>query len=222
MIDQEDSLPAEERSDRIEPSPLEVAGSRAGGLGWLPVAFGRWVIPLVAVLIAASATALVTLIGVDSPATWGLALGPLLGAVDSRVRRLPTVLIWASGLAAFAAAVVTPDGMVLMALLGLLSGVGFYGAIWFAAPGGIGFGDVRLAGLIGLSIAATHGFLTAATSLLVAPLLAVVMLPLVRLLRPVPGSTSRPESMPFGLPLIVSALCFAVAGPDLAMGLLSP
>ncbi len=108
-----------------------VAGAVLGGaLGW-SWAWVMWV-PMVPVYVA-------------------------LAVVDWRTRLLPTFVIRPSyvvlGALALVGAVVTqePNGL-LGAALGFLVAGGTYAVLWFVYPRGLGFGDVRLAGVLGIGL----------------------------------------------------------------------
>lgn len=83
-------------------------------------------------------------------------LGVALGYVDWRLRLLPTALIAPSYLVlavlVLAAGVLDRDGGALLgALYGWLGVFGFYWLLWRFTPG-MGYGDVRLAGLVGMAL----------------------------------------------------------------------
>ena len=80
-----------------------------------------------------------------------------LTVVDWRTRLLPTYLIWPTLLALVALVLVgwavTRDGdAVLRAGLGFAVCGGFYGLLWLIYPRGLGFGDVRLSGPLGVML----------------------------------------------------------------------
>ncbi len=112
-----------------------VAGAVAGGvlggaLGW-SWAWLMWV-PMVPVYVA-------------------------LAVIDWRTRLLPTYLIRPSyavlGALALVGALVARDSHdVVMAAVGWLVGGGTYAVLWFIYPRGLGFGDVRLAGVLGIGL----------------------------------------------------------------------
>lgn len=85
------------------------------------------------------------------------AVGVTLGYVDVRTRLLPTRIIAPSYgvvVAALACAALV-DGTaeaLLRAGLGWLAMGGFYFLLWLVHPAGIGYGDVRLAGLLGFAL----------------------------------------------------------------------
>ncbi len=85
------------------------------------------------------------------------AVGVVLGYVDAQTRLLPTRIIAPSyavlvGLILVAAALDgDTDGLVHAALGWLVFG-GFYFVMWYVYPRGLGYGDVRLSGLLGLAL----------------------------------------------------------------------
>ncbi|WP_454043978.1 prepilin peptidase [Cellulosimicrobium sp. Marseille-Q8652] len=86
------------------------------------------------------------------------AAGTLLAVVDARTHRLPDAILlpaWAVGaLLLGVAALLTGDGPALVrALCGGLLGFATYAALRLAHPPGLGFGDVKLAGLLGTALA---------------------------------------------------------------------
>jgi leader peptidase (prepilin peptidase) / N-methyltransferase len=80
-----------------------------------------------------------------------------LAIIDWRTRLLPTHLIRPSyavvGVLALLGGLVTRDGHdVVMAALGWLVGGGSFAVLWFIYPRGLGYGDVRLAGVLGIGL----------------------------------------------------------------------
>ena len=96
------------------------------------------------------------------PMLWFVPVAVIVGVIDLRPLMVPTKLVWPAaavsalliGASAFAEGEVN---IAIGAALGaaVLSGALF--AIWFVRPDGLGFGDVRLAVLIGLHIGALVG-----------------------------------------------------------------
>ncbi|MGI8577543.1 MAG: prepilin peptidase [Nocardioidaceae bacterium] len=84
-------------------------------------------------------------------------LGVILGYVDAQTRLLPTRLI-APGYAVVIALLLLAAGLdggthqLAGAVLGWAVMGGFYFLMWFIYPKGLGYGDVRLSGLIGLAL----------------------------------------------------------------------
>lgn len=96
--------------------------------------------------------------------------GPWLAAVDLDVCRIPNrVLTPVAALTMVAlialAALRSSPGVVATGLIGGLVAGGVFAAIHFLTRGGIGFGDVKLAAVIGLALAA-HGLSTVWVALL--------------------------------------------------------
>lgn len=139
------------------------------------------------------------------PALTGLATaGVLAAAIDARTTYLPRLLAWAgwvltaAGLAA-CAATVGPEP-VLRAAVGAASATALFWVFW-RFGGGFGFGDVRLAPVIGASSAAV-GYPTLAAALFLGGLLGVAWGLLWR-------AGGRGRTFPYGPAL--------VAGPFLAL-----
>jgi leader peptidase (prepilin peptidase) / N-methyltransferase len=85
------------------------------------------------------------------------AVGTVLAYVDALTRLLPTRLIAPSygivlGLVCLAALLAQTGHRLVGAGLGWLVMGGFYFLLWFVYPRGLGYGDVRLAGLLGLPL----------------------------------------------------------------------
>jgi leader peptidase (prepilin peptidase)/N-methyltransferase len=83
--------------------------------------------------------------------------GAVLGYIDARTRYLPSAIIWPSylviGLALLGAAVVSGEwGSFRRAVLAGVIGFAVFYVLWFVFPRGVGFGDVRLSGLLGLAL----------------------------------------------------------------------
>lgn len=144
-----------------------------------------------------------------------------LALVDLRTRLLPRVVVLpATGLLvalALADALVTGDREDLVrAAIGLLVARSFYWVLWFAHSAGMGFGDVRLAALLGFPLAylGWHEFALGMYSGFLVFALPGLLLAVVRwdrqLLR---------APYPFGPAMIVGALLGVVLGPTLLSGL---
>lgn len=97
------------------------------------------------------------LIGLDAvlPAWLVLAVvGAVLGYIDARSRYLPSLIIWPTyvvvGAGLVAAAMATGEwGSLRRAVIAGAIGFAVFYVLWFAFPRGVGFGDVRLSGLLG-------------------------------------------------------------------------
>ncbi|QJW36855.1 prepilin peptidase [Cellulosimicrobium protaetiae] len=86
------------------------------------------------------------------------AAGAVVAVVDARTHRLPDVIVLPTWLGAVlllvVAAAVGDDGAALVrALAGGVVGFGAYAALRIAYPPGLGFGDVKLAGMLGTPLA---------------------------------------------------------------------
>jgi leader peptidase (prepilin peptidase)/N-methyltransferase len=137
----------------------------------------------------------------------------LLAVVDARTHRLPDAILlptWAAGATLLGgAALATGDGPALVrALCGGLLGFGAYATLRLVHPPGLGFGDVKLAGLLGTALA-WLGWSELAVGL-VAPFVlggtwAVALLALRR--------ASRTTAIPFG-PFMVLGAALAAGGGD--------
>jgi leader peptidase (prepilin peptidase)/N-methyltransferase len=146
-------------------------------------------------------------IGVALPAFLVLgAFGVVLGAVDLATKRLPDPLVLGCSTAGvallgLAAAVAGDAGPLLRAAVGAAALFGLYLVLALINPAGLGFGDVKLAGVLGLHLAwlswdvllggALAGFLLVA-------LVALVLLGA--------GRVNRSSELPFGPFMLLGAL----------------
>lgn len=129
-----------------------------------------WPLPLAATL----AVVAVSSVGLEPrviPALYLAAVTPALGAADVRERRLPNDLVlpgYAAAGLGLAGDAVAHGGVSMLAILG---GVAFFGSfLLIAALGGMGMGDVKLAGVLGIAAG-----LVGVTALVVAPLAAFLL-----------------------------------------------
>jgi leader peptidase (prepilin peptidase)/N-methyltransferase len=74
--------------------------------------------------------------------------GVVLALVDWRTKRLPDAITLPSY--PILMALLIPSGALVPGVYGMLALGSIYGLLWFVRPGGLGLGDVKLAGLIGL------------------------------------------------------------------------
>ena len=176
--------------------------------------------PLVEALTGALFALLALRLGTDPalPAYLYLAaVGVALALIDIDVRRLPDVLTLPSypvvaGLLALAA-LAGGGGDLLRALLGGAALYAVYLAL--ALTGGMGFGDVKLAGVLGMATA-WPGWGTWTVGLFLGFLLGGVFgIGLIAL-----GRGSRKTTVPFGPFMLVGALTGVLAGAELARGYL--
>jgi leader peptidase (prepilin peptidase)/N-methyltransferase len=84
-------------------------------------------------------------------------LGTVLGYIDAQTRLIPFRIIAPSyavmvALVGIAAVVDQDTGHLLRAGIGWLAYGGFFFLLWFVYPRGLGYGDVRLAGVLGIAL----------------------------------------------------------------------
>lgn len=148
------------------------------------------------------------------------AISVALSAIDLDVRRLPNVIVLPSYLVAVAllvpsALLAGTPGVLVPAAAGMLASLLFYGILWFVAPGGMGFGDVKLAGLLGIYL----GYLGWA-QLLVGVGAAFVLGGLYGLVLIIIRRAGRKSKVPFGPWMFAGAWIGIVAGAQIAHGYL--
>jgi leader peptidase (prepilin peptidase)/N-methyltransferase len=116
--------------------------------------------PLVELLTAGLFVATAARIGIHAdlpPYLCLAAVGVALALIDLDVQRLPDVLTLPSypvlvALFAIAAGVDARGGDFVRALLGMVVVFAFYAVVRFAYPAGMGLGDVKLSGIVGLAL----------------------------------------------------------------------
>jgi leader peptidase (prepilin peptidase)/N-methyltransferase len=179
-----------------------------------------WVLLATLVTIATMAAVLLRFgISPEAPAFCALAAaGVPLACIDAREARLPnlvTLPAYPACLALLGAAAPFVTGgaaRFIHALIGMAAAVAFFGVLLLASPGGIGLGDVKLAGPLGAYL----GWLGAAAflaGLLAAWLLAAATA--IGLL--LAGRATRKSEIPFGPFLVAGTL-----GVVLASGFIAP
>lgn len=114
---------------------LAVSGVAGGLVGW--VVGGSWLLVGLAPLVP---------------------VGVVLAVVDLRTRLLPRVVVVPTTLVLVAlgtigSATVFESSDLVRGLVGLAVGRSFYWVLWFVRSAGMGFGDVRLAALLGFALA---------------------------------------------------------------------
>jgi leader peptidase (prepilin peptidase)/N-methyltransferase len=177
----------------------------------------RWIVAIAGGLIAAYAVLLSDPPNLVTHAWIALALFvPVLTLIDAETRYLPNALVYPAGiivaLGALSGVMSTGEwGSLAVALACAVMGLLFYGTIWFLAPaGGLGFGDVRLAFVLGLALG-LHGFyLAAAAIVVVAPLISVAFVALIAVRNFLTGR-GAPDGVPFGPGMLLSALVLMLA-----------
>ena len=140
------------------------------------------------------------------------AAGALLAVIDWRTLQLPGAIVNACLLLAaawiVAASVVTGDWHGLQrAVAGWAAGGALFGLIWLASPRSLGYGDVRLAALLGMSLS----WLDAATPL-PGLFLALVLAAAAGLLLRATHHLDRGQPLPLG-PFLLAGAVAAVLHP---------
>lgn len=165
--------------------------------------------PLVEMLTGLLFAAIALLVG----STWALpaylylaAVAVALAMIDLDVRRLPDVIVLPSygvalALLALASAGTDDWGALLRALIGGASLFAFYVLIVVVKPGGMGLGDVKLAGVLGLYLAWWGWDALAVGAFLAFLIGGLVAVPLVLF-----GGAGRRSKMPFGPAMLAGAL----------------
>jgi len=141
-------------------------------------------------------------------------VGVLVGYVDLRVRLLPNAVVLPSygvviALLTVAAAWSDAWGSLLRALVGGIALWGFLAFLGVLAPSGMGFGDVKLGGVLGLTL----GWFGLG-HVVVGILVAFVLGGLVSLGMILTRRATRTTAIPFG-PFLVLGFVVAVLGGDL-------
>ena len=144
------------------------------------------------------------------------AVGLALALIDLDVRRLPDALTLPSypvvaALLALGAALGSGSGELVRALLGGLAMAGSYFALFFAHPRGMGFGDVKLSGVLGMATA-WFGWGAFGVGLFAGFLLGGVW-GIALLLS---GRGGRKSAVPFGPFMLAGTLLAVLAGQPLA------
>jgi leader peptidase (prepilin peptidase)/N-methyltransferase len=141
--------------------------------------------------------------------------GAVLGYIDTRTRYLPSAIIWPSyllvGLALVTGALWTGEwGSLRRAAIAGVVGFAVFYLLWYVFPRGVGFGDVRLSGLLSIAlgwlgwgelVVGLYGgfFLGAVIG---------IVLTAVKVFK-------RKQLFPFGPFMLVGALIGVLAGPPL-------
>ncbi|RNL86427.1 prepilin peptidase [Halostreptopolyspora alba] len=144
--------------------------------------------------------------------------GALLTVVDARVHRLPNRLVLTFYPVALAllglATLTTPDttDRLVSALVGMAGLAAFYWVLWFIYPAGMGWGDVKMAGLLGLFLG-WGGLGSVVSGTFLAFLFSATFgLTLMAL-----GRANRKTAIPFGPFMILGAFAVITAGDPLPL-----
>ncbi|HBX78277.1 MAG TPA: hypothetical protein DEG43_11565 [Acidimicrobiaceae bacterium] len=143
---------------------------------------------------------------------WLVLAGVALATIDMRTMIVPTILVWPSaGVSALVigttALIEGSSRIVLGALLGVVGIAGILVMLWLALPGGMGFGDVRLAVMLGLHLGAAAMMFE--IPLPAAALLGVLSLTLAALLAIIGGVIYKVgfgQNLPFAPAMVASAI----------------
>ena len=180
--------------------------------------------PLVELLVPLVGVAVAIGVGWEWRLLPALALVPVgvaVAVIDTRTLMVPTRLVWPAtavvvALSAVAAVASEEPGWLVGGLVGVAVLAGPLFAIWWIHPRGMGFGDVRLAVLLGWSV----GFAAAAVGasllvVVVAALLCMVASAVFGLLFSLfMAGSRRGLKVPFGPAMVAAALCcVALAEP---------
>ncbi|MDP9822836.1 prepilin peptidase [Nocardioides massiliensis] len=203
------------------PEPDEIRADEPPKELYADVAARRWVRPGAVIFGALTGAAYAAGVGLDWELVFLLPIVPVglaLGAIDWRTKLLPYVLVaplypLTALLVVVVAAIEWDADILLRALVGWLATFAVYFALNWVAPGGFGYGDVRLSGVLGMAggavswtalvAAATGGFF--AMALLSIPLLLF-------------GVIDRKDHVPFGPFMLVGAAAGIALAPVLAAG----
>jgi leader peptidase (prepilin peptidase)/N-methyltransferase len=156
-----------------------------------------------------------------APALFLVPVGLAVAVIDLRTLMVPTRLVWPALAGSIVLSVVSAvamgePGLLVTAGVGALTLMAPLALLWWFVPGGMGFGDVRLAVLLGWTV----GF-SAGTRAVAGVLLSVVCLGLAAVIGLVLGLVvlgvrGRRARVPFGPALVVAAfVCIALAEPIL-------
>ncbi|MHA6794907.1 prepilin peptidase [Pseudonocardia bannensis] len=134
------------------------------------------------------------------------AVGVVLATVDLATKRLPDALVLPSYVAGLvllglAAAIEGDSAPLLRAVLGMVALFGLYLLLALINPAGLGFGDVKLAGVLGLHLAWLSW-----NALLAGALAGFLLVALVGLVLLAVRRVGRSSELPFGPFMLVGAL----------------
>ncbi|TQN32002.1 leader peptidase (prepilin peptidase)/N-methyltransferase [Haloactinospora alba] len=144
-------------------------------------------------------------------------VGVLLSVVDARVQRLPNALVFPSYVVALvllatASGLSADAGPMVGALLGLVGLWAFYWLLWFIYPAGMGWGDVKLAGVLGLYLGWEGTGSVVSATFLASLLSASLGLVLILL-----GRATRKSRIPFGPFMVAGALAVILFGDPMSL-----
>ena len=155
------------------------------------------------------------------PVLWLIPVGVAVAVIDLRTLIVPTRIVWPAlfimvGLSVVAVAPASEWDWLLSGLVGLAVFAGPLFVLWFAMPRGMGFGDVRLATLLGFALGFyAQGSLVGALFMAVLSMGASaglgILLGLVAL-----GARGRKAKVPFGPAMVAGTfICIGLSQPIL-------
>lgn len=155
------------------------------------------------------------------PAYWLVPIGVAISVIDLRTFIVPTRLVWpAVGISVLLSAVgaiaVRDAGLLVRGLVGVATLAGPLFLIFMIHPRGMGFGDVRLATLLGWTIGAASGsdaLITACWMALLALAVASVLGVVIGVLAL--GARGLKAKVPFGPPLVAGVFVCLVFASEL-------
>lgn len=179
--------------------------------------------PLVEFLVPAVGIGLVAIFGWDwrlLPALWLVPVGIVVSFIDFRTYIVPTRIVWPAFFVAVALSVVVAGiegewAWLWGGLLGTVILAGPLALLWFALPNGMGFGDVRLATLLGWTL----GFSVYTgrwVSVLVCALVLLIAAAVLGIIMGIGGlmAYGRKAKVPFGPALVTATfVVLAVSAP---------
>lgn len=155
-----------------------------------------------------------------APVLWFVPVGLAVAAIDLRTQMVPTRIVWPAfavtvALTVVAAAVAGEWSWLLSAAVGLVAFAAPLFAVWFVVPAGMGFGDVRLATMLGWLL----GFAAAGRPMgsVVLVVLALALASIVGVVVGVValGARGRKARVPFGPFLVVATYACILLAPTL-------
>ncbi len=155
------------------------------------------------------------------PVLWLIPVGVAVAAIDLRTMIVPTRLVWPAFAVAVALSVVVAGvegewAWLLTALVGLAAFAGPLFVLWFVLPRAMGFGDVRLATLLGWTLGFYGGTRPIAGVVLALSCLALSSMVGLVLGVVVMGARGRGAQVPFGPALVMGTfVCCWLAEPIL-------